>query len=195
MKKFNYESGFAAAEALLIVVIVAIVGGTGWYVWHSKQSVNTTLSNTGKSDTPIVHKTTVSKDNNKMSSNAAEDASQYVTIADWGIRIKMRNADKIQFKVIDTPGQISYDGTNYDAVANPEFVPSALVNKSCEPGVSLFRAKEAPQEYTAMQVGNLYYWVTGGPGACDNDNDNQLKTQFLQDFSPKNISLLPQTEQ
>ena len=34
------QSGFSAIEGLLIIVIVAIVGFTGYYVWHSAQNAN-----------------------------------------------------------------------------------------------------------------------------------------------------------
>jgi type II secretory pathway component PulJ len=43
------QSGFAVVESLLILVIVAIIGGTGWFVWHSKQQTDKTLSETGNS--------------------------------------------------------------------------------------------------------------------------------------------------
>jgi uncharacterized protein HemX len=37
------ERGFSPVESLLLVVIVAIIGGTGWYIYHSKQETNKTL--------------------------------------------------------------------------------------------------------------------------------------------------------
>lgn len=41
----NNQSGFSAVEALLILVIVAIVGGTGFYVYHAQQNTNKNLAN------------------------------------------------------------------------------------------------------------------------------------------------------
>lgn len=35
------ETGFGNVEAILLFVIVATVGLTGWYVWHVKQTTNT----------------------------------------------------------------------------------------------------------------------------------------------------------
>lgn len=40
MNKLNNQSGFSAVEAILILVIVAIVGGTGFYVYHAQQNTN-----------------------------------------------------------------------------------------------------------------------------------------------------------
>jgi hypothetical protein len=41
MGKLKYkQSGFSAVEALLILVIVGIVGFTGWYVYHAQTTAN-----------------------------------------------------------------------------------------------------------------------------------------------------------
>jgi hypothetical protein len=39
------QKGFAVLEGLLILVIVGIVGGTGYYVWHSKAQADKNLDN------------------------------------------------------------------------------------------------------------------------------------------------------
>lgn len=39
------KSGFAVLETLLILIIIAIIGGTGWYVMTSKSKTNETFSN------------------------------------------------------------------------------------------------------------------------------------------------------
>lgn len=49
MKRSVTQSGFAALEAVLILVIVAILGFTGWFVWHSKQAADKSLNNTANS--------------------------------------------------------------------------------------------------------------------------------------------------
>lgn len=43
------SKGFVAIETALILLIVAIVAGTGYYVWHSQQTATKTL-NTAQSD-------------------------------------------------------------------------------------------------------------------------------------------------
>lgn len=53
MKQVNNPSGFAAVEAVLIVVILGIIGGTGYFVWHAKQNTDNALSNTAKSQPGI----------------------------------------------------------------------------------------------------------------------------------------------
>jgi hypothetical protein len=41
------QSGFSAVEAFLILVIVGIIGGTGWYVLRANNNTNKTLNNAG----------------------------------------------------------------------------------------------------------------------------------------------------
>jgi len=44
MKKLNRDqAGFSAVETILIIVIVAIVGFVGWFVYHSKQNSDKAL--------------------------------------------------------------------------------------------------------------------------------------------------------
>jgi hypothetical protein len=43
MKK---QQGFAVLGALLIIVIIAAIVGTGWYVWNSKQETDSALNST-----------------------------------------------------------------------------------------------------------------------------------------------------
>lgn len=47
MKKTN-QSGFSGVEGLLIIVIVAIVGFAGWWVYKSKNDINKTQQNTAQ---------------------------------------------------------------------------------------------------------------------------------------------------
>jgi type II secretory pathway pseudopilin PulG len=46
MKK--YQEGFSIVEGLLIVVIVGMLGGVGWYVWHANSQANRTLDDAAK---------------------------------------------------------------------------------------------------------------------------------------------------
>lgn len=45
----NTQKGFAVLESLLILVIIAIIGGTGYYVWHAKKYAYNTYDTTTSS--------------------------------------------------------------------------------------------------------------------------------------------------
>jgi len=44
MTKKSNQKGFSTVEGLLILLIVVIVAGVGYYVWHSQNKASTTLS-------------------------------------------------------------------------------------------------------------------------------------------------------
>lgn len=48
MRRLN-QTGSGIVEILLIIIIVAILGFTGWFVWQGKRNTDKTLSDTGKS--------------------------------------------------------------------------------------------------------------------------------------------------
>lgn len=54
MTRFN-QKGFALVETLLILIILAMIGGTGYYVWHSKQETNKSLVSSSKTTTVAEH--------------------------------------------------------------------------------------------------------------------------------------------
>ncbi|HSW79357.1 MAG TPA: hypothetical protein VLG47_01125 [Candidatus Saccharimonadales bacterium] len=51
----NVQSGFSAVEGILILVVVGILGFTGYYVWHAKQNADKNLT-TDSSTTPTYNK-------------------------------------------------------------------------------------------------------------------------------------------
>ncbi len=60
MKNTN-QSGFSVIESLLILVVVGILGFTGWYVYHSQQAASKNYSAAGNSMAPTYKKRTPAK--------------------------------------------------------------------------------------------------------------------------------------
>src|SRR5262249_53344198 len=60
MGTIQKQKGFGAVEALLILVIIGMLGFTGWYVWHAKQTADKTLS-ADNSSTPTFKKNSTDK--------------------------------------------------------------------------------------------------------------------------------------
>jgi hypothetical protein len=50
------EAGFSVIEAVLIIIIIALLTFVGWFVWHSKQAVDKTLAATASSSSPTLKK-------------------------------------------------------------------------------------------------------------------------------------------
>jgi|GEM_PF-2471482 len=80
MTRTTNQSGFAVVEALLVVIILAIVGFTGWFVWHSKQSVDATLSNTGTSTNVVGKKKAATKPAETLTTQIVAPASVNVAL-------------------------------------------------------------------------------------------------------------------
>jgi hypothetical protein len=77
MKKQPKTKGFSTIEGLLILVIVLILGGVGWYVWHSTKSTNEILNNAEKiSDT-------------QKKTPTSEQMTNYLSIKEWKVRLPL----------------------------------------------------------------------------------------------------------
>lgn len=64
------QKGFAVVEGLLILAIIALIAGTGWYVWNSKNQTDKTLESAGNR--------TLTKDS-KTSSTAKDPTEDWVS--------------------------------------------------------------------------------------------------------------------
>lgn len=54
--KRSKQSGFTIIEAILIFIIAGIIGGTGWYVWHSQKNADKSYDNSSNSSTTTTPK-------------------------------------------------------------------------------------------------------------------------------------------
>jgi type II secretory pathway pseudopilin PulG len=48
------QKGFTVVEGLLIVILIGLIGGTGWYVWHSNNAANKSLTNANNSSSATI---------------------------------------------------------------------------------------------------------------------------------------------
>lgn len=112
MRKLN-QNGFGAIETLLIIVIVGILGFTGWWVWNSKDKANSSFHNSGNSQTYSAKKKAPTQSSSK-------NTQKYLTIKEWGVRAPYASDDTLSyvFMSVDNNGNISYSSTTatYTAV-------------------------------------------------------------------------------
>jgi hypothetical protein len=189
MKNLN-NKGFAAIEGALIAIIVAVIAGVGYYVWKQSSADN--------SGTPQRSVTVPAQKEEEQPEKKETSSADYLTIEDWGIKIKMRDAEKVSIKVTNKSGDLGYDQDGkFVGYASPSFKKQYIEDDSCAPGVSLYRSSgDQKSFYTqhAKKIGDYYYWITGGPGPCSDhpktDPDDILKNRFLSDFDTDNISVL-----
>lgn len=87
MKIYKNEKGFSAVEGLLIILVVAVIGFGGYYVWHTQHKAKPTAAITTTSATKPATKTTTS--------TPAAPVQKYVTISAWGVRVPYSGSDTL----------------------------------------------------------------------------------------------------
>jgi hypothetical protein len=169
----NNQTGFSAVEAFLILIIIAIVGGTGWYVWHAKQTADKSLSSSAITS-PTFEKKTATTVPPQASSKT------YLTIKEWGIKVKLGSAD---------PSIISYtllgptnteEGDKLADAAQLSLTSSVTTNTECQSlGIIIQRSStKLSDRPNQQQVGNYWYDVGGSPSSCGDTKLDAIRTQY-----------------
>lgn len=83
--KNKKQSGFAVIETLLIFIIITVIGGTGYYVWHTKNQTDNSLNKTAAISQNNIN--TVQKPTVINSGDTLVDG--YLNIKEWGVRLKI----------------------------------------------------------------------------------------------------------
>ena len=157
------QSGFAVVELLLTLILLAIVGFTGYYVWHSQKQTDKTLNTTDKSSAVTTKpKTTAS-------------AQQYLTIKEWGVKIPLSAdlAGAYYTTMPSVPGAVylsvdAYKGT--DCAADQTSLGALnrfTATDKDDDGNTLL--SDSP---TAVKVGTYYYDYLHPQAACDGRTTN-----------------------
>jgi len=175
------QKGFSILIVILMIAIIAAIGILAFKVVHDKNkdkrqdTTQNSQKNSSSTNTPAKTPT---------------EATAPVDIPSWGVKITLRDANKVQLTTENKSGKL-LDVDSYEGVAVPKFVAGAVQDPTCIPSLSLFRSKTSfSQAAEQKKIGDYYYMITGAPGPCDNDADNQLKTRFLKDFTTNNLSEL-----
>lgn len=97
------QKGFAAVEAVLILVIVALVGFVAWYAFHTKNSANNTYNNAG----------------NTQLNPAPKESSNSSTNTSSGQIVQTKNNSKVGDYLADSKGMALYTyGADTSGVSN-----------------------------------------------------------------------------
>jgi hypothetical protein len=173
INKTQKQNGFAIIETLLLLVLVAIIAGTGYFVWHSKSQADKSLntaSNT-KQIAPITKKLTsksqpkklvnfqkdlVITEWNVMAPNDGDDEYSYILHTDYGgniVSVVSKNLSDNYNCVDSGAGMISRLSANEVLeIANPKSLTAEQYSK------------ENPGFFTA--VGGYYYRFSHDQGQC-----------------------------
>jgi uncharacterized protein (UPF0333 family) len=99
MKKQPKIKGFSTIEGLLILVIVLILGGVGWYVWHSTKSTNDVLNSVDKSSSAVGNTAT------QKSVPTSKQTTQTLDIKEWKVKLPLSTQIADAYYVVSTSSQ------------------------------------------------------------------------------------------
>jgi Tfp pilus assembly protein PilV len=204
MQMRRRQSGFSIVETLLVILMLATLGFTGYFVYHTQQSTNKTIADTNKVGQSAVNRSEqglnfakckqaagskilltypeqcVTKDGKTFTDTAAAEPS-YLLIKEWGIGIKLTDADKMTYKLTDAQS------------VSLRLIPSVTSIGDCQDlGVGYVR-DPVPGDYAydlngKQAVGGHIYVLTGSPAACSADNGsgaiNQLRARITGNELP-----------
>jgi type II secretory pathway pseudopilin PulG len=175
MKK--QENGFSAVEALLIVIIVGMLAGVGWYVWHANSQANSVLD---KADVTAQNAQTVGS--KKTSSTQKE-----ITIKEWGVKGKTSTTLNLEYVMSDDAIIAGFSSKELDA--------SDSICKGGHYGGSIVREKSGEEHHDGDdgagtgqkasvyaktlktgdygQVGDYLYFYKGVQAACSKAKTSQ----------------------
>lgn len=178
------EKGFSVVEILIVLVVVGLIGGTGWYVWQPKHKTTENNKSTTNSTPATEQKAT---DNPEVKSEV-----NYLTIKEWGVKISLRDTDKVSYAYTSQPNG-SYYGSSYDSTIDVELKAGQEPPAGCSSKVgALLRSKDKPQPTDVnghpsisnfKQIGSYYYFVPGGDPACSNNQAHEeLQKRIREDL-------------
>ncbi|HSX43816.1 MAG TPA: hypothetical protein VLE69_00750 [Candidatus Saccharimonadales bacterium] len=182
MIKLN-SKGLGVIEVILVVVIVGLIGGVGYFVYQSKKNTDQILNNTANSQgTPEKSTKTSTKPTTPSNTVTTTNTDpNYLIIKEWGVKVKIPNANRLSYEIVSQSG----DGTTPDGSA--EYVDTARLSladsittdTSCKSiGIGIGRAKLIKSTSSLPTVGNYVFEVGGSPYACGNAQLDAIRATY-----------------
>lgn len=172
--KMHNQKGFGGVEGLLILVIIGLIGGTGYFVLHSQQQTQATLNSTSKA-AGNVQKTAA-----KPSQIQTSSSKKFLEIPEMGIKLSLtKDIEDAYYKITDDNGQKearlgvhlldSVQGCNLEK-SNFQLAYLANIPKDRDGG-NIFNGKYTDQ-YKGLIVGDRFYYIALAQISCSTDKDN-----------------------
>jgi type II secretory pathway pseudopilin PulG len=175
MKKL--QEGFSALEALLVVIIVGMLGGVGYYVWHSQQQADKTYSQTANSSVAP-----------KKTATPSKSTAINIIIKEWGVQGKYSGLVNLQYKTdtsVTAPQSValtsrelanskdktcSEENSAGGVISRYTLTEHYLVGDSGEDsGQTAAAYASTLKKGQYRHLGDYYYFYTGIQGVCSPD--------------------------
>lgn len=197
MNKIRKENGFSAVEGLLIVIIIAMIAGVGYYVWHANKTANDTLSSANQ----VAQNSPAVKGTKKSTSTAPSSNNSYFVVNEWGVRAPYSGSLHLSYTFKHDTGTVTYvalssselnaEGSTcasdptYGGTIERYLSTDKMLDSSGQP-LSQTAAQYAAtaNKSTYAYVGNYYYFYTKPQSVCGSSQAAQnVQTETESAFS------------
>lgn len=189
MKSIRKKQHGSIGVIVLSVITLIVAGVLGYFYWDNFLKPEQTQNSNNTQQTSV-------KSEEKTKEETENPNEGYLVIKEWGIRVKMRDAAKVQYKLRDfgpddrkfqNAGSYRYSIT---MSVKPEFLEDETCKGASVEMIQLISFNDG-SGWQAKEVDGNYYLVTGSPYFCDGGSDsadNKLGKRVLEDFRIENIS-------
>lgn len=190
MHSNSNQSGFAIIEAILVVIVLGIIGFTGYFVYHSRQATDKALADTGNSNVPAVKKPAVK--------TAPADSQKFLEIKEWGVEIPYDSSDTLTYSIEEGSDTKVAQVASADLASKygggcDTYGSGSIARLSGNDTYTIDGSVTVAQAYASnpasmAKVGSYYYRFTHDQGACadsESPTDGNAANNFLQSVLPK----------
>ena len=176
MKKMN-QKGTGVVEVVLLLVLVGLIVGVGYYVYNSQKKTNESLDNASQSLTDA----TKAKEGVKNK----EAASRYLVIKELGVKIELDDATSDAYYVMENG--FAYVSTtalkNANVECSAEKTAVAAISKVPKTATDEMIGKTYEQHIkdggSGVIIGDNVYLMTRAQSYCSEDLHVQAKQQAV----------------
>jgi len=163
------QKGFAALETILIIVIVAVISGIGWYALHTKHQTDKILSQADK-----ISQSVPVQSNKSAPSSKSSAGQKYLVIKEWGVRIPYSSSDTYSYVYrTDTPTIIDVISKNLsDKFGCTQFGAGEIGKAQGSDPSAPDESSESVAQYDKenpgrfVHIGNYYYAFVHDQASC-----------------------------
>ncbi|MDQ5958793.1 MAG: hypothetical protein QG562_612, partial [Patescibacteria group bacterium] len=171
--------GFSAVIVLLILILIAVIGFTGYYVWNTQKSKNKQTTQNGQTNIE-----TSEAANSQEQTEAAKpaDTQKYLVIKEWGVKIPIDTSQGggLVYTIIDhyiddvnsplPTGQENALLSSKDIIATTPICNNMyLITRSDK---ELSTDGPSPSVLLA-KIGNFYYYGIPSQSYCGSNNQTE----------------------
>jgi hypothetical protein len=195
MKISRQQQGVTVVEALLIIIVIALVGFAGWFVYHKEHKTTDSSKGTAPHTASVTNfeeckqsagskmletapEQCVTKDGKKFTDTGSQ-SQKYLAITEWDVKIPYSGSDTFTYQlkgstqsavtVISKNLADKYGCINYGAGTLSRLL--ATDASDAEGHTVAQRYASDPSAYT--KLGNYYYGFTHDQAECNNAPINE----------------------